>query len=81
MNIKCWTDYPIVALGDVSGQKSPIRPVVITDYDGDKYVTVIVGGIEASFKRCYVYPRPARCGEVVPVSMSRLLRKRRQDRQ
>ena len=49
-NITCWTDYPFTELGDISGKKAPIRHVHVTSYDGDKYATVIVDGIESSVK-------------------------------
>jgi hypothetical protein len=80
VRVRCWTDYPILELGDIGGQIAPVREAIITGYDGDKYVTVLVGGVETEFKQCYAYPHSARCGEVKPVSSSQLLRKRRQDR-
>jgi hypothetical protein len=64
MPIKAWTDYPIVELGDVEGQLAPIRECQVTEWDRDKYVTVIVGGVTTSFKRGYVYGEPGRCQEV-----------------
>lgn len=51
-----WTDYPFEHLGDISGQKAPIRACRIIDYDGDKYCTIILDdGSQESIKKCYVY--------------------------
>lgn len=41
-NITCWTDYPILALGDASGKPAPIRQVRVLSYDQNKYAKVIV---------------------------------------
>lgn len=62
--MKAWTDYPIVELGDTPGQAAPIRECKALGYDGDKYVSVGVGGIETSFEAGYLYKEPGRCGEV-----------------
>ena len=72
--MKAWTDYPFVELGDIAGQKAPIREVVVLDYDGNKYCTVIVEGIESSVKSGYLYVVPGRCGEV-PCLTHRMLTK------
>lgn len=64
MTKKYWTDYPIFELGDVSGQKAPIRECIPIGYDGDKYSRVIVGGVTTEFKAGYIYTKPGRCGGV-----------------
>lgn len=57
MTQKNWfyTDYPILALGDKPGEAAPIRECELLSYDGDKYVTVKVEGIEVEFKAGYLY--------------------------
>lgn len=65
---KFWTDYPVVELGDTEGQIAPVRECDVIAYDGDKYCTVIVGGVTTSFKAGYIYTRPGRCGEVPPIT-------------
>ena len=64
--MKLFTDYPILELGDAPRKEASIREVEVLSYDGDKYVTVKVEGVETSFKRGYLYTRPGRCGEVPP---------------
>ena len=61
---KAWTDYPIIELGDISGSEAPVREVVVTGYDGDKYAYVTVDGVETSFKAGYLYSKAGRYGEV-----------------
>jgi hypothetical protein len=36
----------------------------IIAYDGDKFVTIRVGGISTTVKAGYLYTQPGRCGEV-----------------
>ena len=62
--LKCWTDYPIVELGDKPGEEAPIRECTPLRYDGDKYCEVLVEGVTTSFKAGYIYDKPGRCGEV-----------------
>lgn len=59
-----YTDYPLVGLGDVAGEKAPIRKVVPISYDGDKYVDVVFEGRQFQFKAGYLYSMIGRCGEV-----------------
>lgn len=40
--MKAFTDYPILELGDISGEEAPIREVKILYYDGDKRCKVVV---------------------------------------
>ncbi len=67
--IKAWTDYPILALGDISQQEAPIRECEVHSWNRDKYVWVrlVESGLWVNFKRGYVYTKPGRCGEVLPV--------------
>lgn len=72
--MKAWTDYSFESLGDVPGQKAPVRECDLIAYDGDKYVTVIVDGkIERLDYGC-VYQRPGRKGEVDPFKYPTLAR-------
>ena len=70
--LKAWTDYPIIKLGDRPNEVAPVRECTPVRYDNDKYVTVLVGGIETSFKSGYLYDKPGRYGEV-PVLNPRLI--------
>lgn len=69
-----WTDYPLVQLGDVRGERAPIRRCTVVGFDGDKYVTIRVEGVTESLwvKRFYVYTEPGRCGEVPAVPIGDL---------
>jgi hypothetical protein len=62
-----WTDYPFEELGDTPGQKAPIRRCTPLSSDGNKYVRVLVEGVEAEIKFGYIYTLPGRCG-VAPVA-------------
>lgn len=35
--LSCWTDYPILELGDKSGEIAPIRQCKLICWDGDIY--------------------------------------------
>ena len=61
--MKVFTDYPIVELGDIENKIAPIRKVELISYDGDKYAYVIAEGYIVSFKACYLYTAPVRCGK------------------
>lgn len=50
-----WTDYPFVELGDEPFCVAPVRSVKAIGYDGDKYVYVIVEGVQTSIKTGYFY--------------------------
>lgn len=70
-----WTDYPITELGDACLPVAPVRPVVILDYDGDKYATVMVGDAPVmQIKRGYIYRRKGRAGEVSCFSHNQMMR-------
>lgn len=62
--IEAWTDYPFSFLGDELNQLAPVRKIIVLDYDGDKYVNIIVDGYYDRIKSGYVYSRPGRYGEV-----------------
>lgn len=38
----CWTDYPILELGDISGKVAPYRRVTVLSYDSNKYATIMI---------------------------------------
>lgn len=61
--MKAYTDYPILHLGDISGEEAPIREVKILYYDGDKRCKVLVQGVEEEIKTGYLYTKPVRCEE------------------
>lgn len=67
-----WTDYPIAELGDAPGVKAPVRQCTPLTYDGDKYCSVLVGGVETSFKAGYIYTQNGRCGDVPAIPRSAL---------
>lgn len=51
-----YTDYPFTKLGDTPGVEAPIREIdKLLAWDGDKYVTLRVGGIVDTIKWGYVY--------------------------
>ena len=61
--MQLWTDYPIVELGDEAGQPAPIRQCKVLTYDGNKYLSVSVGGITTEIKLGYIYRKPGRFGQ------------------
>lgn len=69
-----WTDYPIVELGDEPQIEASVREVRLLSYDGDKRLTVIVGGVEVEIKRGYIYTRRGHLGDVPNVSRTTLRR-------
>jgi len=74
-NITGWTDYPIIALGDLPGKKAPIRRVKVLWYDGNKYITIKTPeGCIDQIKCGYLYRKPGRCGRVPNVSVRKLER-------
>ena len=62
--MKAYTDYPITELGDIAGEKAPIRSCVVISYDGDKYCKIVVGKIVKEVKTGYLYKKAGRRGEV-----------------
>ena len=62
----CYTDYPIYALGDLSGQEAPVRKVFPIMSDGDKMAAVVVPNGENDMplivwiKWGYLYRKPIR---------------------
>lgn len=74
MSEKVWTDYPIVGLGDVPGERAPVREAELLAWDRDKYVTARVGDVVETIKRGYFYLRPGRLGKVPHVTADILRR-------
>lgn len=74
--ISCWTDYPFLELGDISGKKAQIRHVNVVAFDGNKYATVsVIGGQSVlSVKACYLYRHAGRSGHVKNVNFRKLER-------
>lgn len=63
--IKAYTDYPIVAFGDIEGEEAPIREGYIVGYDGSLYCDFYLKdengfGFIERIKSGYIYKRPAR---------------------
>lgn len=75
--MKVWTDYPILAIGDLPGVEAPIRECDILSYDGDKYCRVRVGTCEAEVKRGYLYTMPGRVGQVPSVTHADAMKRSR----
>lgn len=65
----CYTDYPILPLGDESGEEAPVRRVWPIAYDGDKYVIVVVSEGERSvigwIKAGYLFKDPITLDEAL----------------
>lgn len=74
--ITCWTDYPFVEMGDIAGEKAPIRHVNVLWFDGDKYATVSFEdcGWVLEVKAGYLYRHRGRLGQVKKVSFRKLER-------
>jgi hypothetical protein len=72
-NMKAWTDYPIIELGDVPHERAPVRECSVLSYDGDKRCLVLVDGVTKEIKAGYLYTKPGRSGEV-PILTWRQLR-------
>jgi hypothetical protein len=70
--MKAFTDYPFIILGDVEGQRAPIREVEVVDFDGNKYCTVIFEGVYGHIKAGYLYQTRGRCGEVDTIDIAKL---------
>lgn len=70
--MQAWTDYPFVEFGDTANAIAPVREVQIIAFDGDKYATVVVEGIELEIKAGYLYCKPGRHSKVQPVSLNAL---------
>jgi len=68
-----WTDYPILELGDIGGEKAPIRECKPLSYDGNKYCRVEVGKIKTEFKSGYIYTEKGRSGSVPVINHETLL--------
>lgn len=69
-----FTDYPFSDVGDVPGEKAPIRLCWIVGWDRNKYATIQVVGIEhlQQVKYGYIYKAPGRLGEVESYTVAEL---------
>ena len=70
--MKAWTDYPITELGDTPGMRAPVRECEVTEYDGDKYCRVVVGGHSIEIKSGYLYSEAGRHGEVPNIDVTKM---------
>lgn len=64
---RCFTDYPILSLGDAEGERAPIRECRLLYVDRAlRYATVLVkdgnSWTEHRFKACYLYSDRGRLG-------------------
>jgi hypothetical protein len=53
-----YTDYPFDFLGDMPGEKAPVRAIKLVSYDQDKYVKITVDGQPAEIKSGYIWREP-----------------------
>jgi hypothetical protein len=72
--LDAYTDYPIVGLGDIEFEKSPIRKCTILTWDRNKYCDVLVYFVDkdgdlrghiTSFKQFYLYKNEVRIDDGV----------------
>ena len=70
--MKLYTDYPFKELGDIEYQEAPIREIKAISYDGNKYVRIVVDGIESEIKSGYIYTSKGRCGDVPTFNANKL---------
>ena len=62
--IKFYTDYPFVELGDEYRGEGPVREIKLISYDGNKYCEIEVEGLKTEIKSGYIYTEHGRFGEV-----------------
>jgi hypothetical protein len=56
-DVRLYTDYPFVELGDAPGEPAPVREIQrVVSYDGNKYCEVLIDGMRLSLKAGYLYP-------------------------
>ena len=90
-NISCWTDYPILELGDIPNQKAPYRRVIVRSYDGDKYCIVVkspvvwseelsIDRIEVQIKTGYLYSGLLKTKDKYGMLWNKLVNKRKFER-
>ena len=72
--VRAYTDYPILALGDIGGKEAPIRECRVLSYDGNKYCKVEVGGVIETIKSGYLYTKAGRCTKAPCLPRSALRR-------
>lgn len=70
--MKAYTDYPFTELGDIAGEKAPIRSCFVIAYDGDKYCKIVVDKLETEVKIGYLYSEEGGCGEVPCIVVEKL---------
>ncbi len=70
--MKAFTDYPFTFLGDIEGEKAPVRKCEVTSYDGNKYCKIVVCGEESEVKAGYLYKEAGRCGDVPTINPNEL---------
>lgn len=71
--MKLYTDYPITELGDIPRHEAPIRECMVISYDENKYCIIEVDGIQLEIKRCYIYTKNGRCGDVPCIGHRKLI--------
>lgn len=71
-DMKAWTDYPFIFLGDTAGRKAPVREIDVLSYDGDKYCRIRVCGMTGEIKAGYIYQSKGRLGEVPALTQEQL---------
>lgn len=70
---KLYTDYPLAILfGDKPRVEAPIREVKLLDFDGDKYCTVEVEGMQADIKFGYIYFESKRNGATPSITIEEI---------
>jgi hypothetical protein len=70
--MKAWTDYPFTWLGDIAGQKAPVRAIEVISYDNSVYCRIRVCGGEDTIKSGYIYQHKGRYGQVPPLTRQQL---------
>jgi hypothetical protein len=72
-DIFVFTDYPIIALGDKSGELAQVRKVKLLSYDWNKYCQIEVNGKVFEVKSGYLYKNHGRCGDTATANPIRLM--------
>jgi len=70
--MKAYTDYPFDFLGDAPYKEAKVRECEVKSYDGNKYCTIVVDGIETEIKAGYIYTQPGRCSDVPTINVKNL---------
>lgn len=72
----CYTDYPFTELGDIAYQEAPVRHVKAVSWNGDKYVNIVIDGLEHELhevKAGYLYSQRGRYGQVPFVNFRKVM--------